>query len=98
MKSISLENPLVLPDDSNNLALLRVKDLAVSIAGTKIIDSISFSLTRGEIIGVVGANGSVKTTLIRSIAGLLEPDMGAVSVEGVEACDLSNSDRARIIS
>ncbi|GIT19280.1 MAG: hypothetical protein CM1200mP39_20860 [Dehalococcoidia bacterium] len=99
MKSISLENPLVLPDDSNNLALLRVKDLAVSIAGTKIIDSISFSLTRGEIIGVVGANGrGKKPRSFVKFAGLLEPDMGAVSVEGVDACDLSHSDRARIIS
>ena len=98
MKSMSLENCLLLPDDSNNLALLRVKDLAVSIAGTKIIDSISFSLTRGEIIGVVGANGSGKTTLIRSIAGLLEPDMGSVSVEGVDASELQHGDRARIIS
>ena len=61
MKSTSLETSLLPPMDSNNFGLLRVKDLAVSIAGTKIIDSISFSLKRGEILGVVGANGSGKT-------------------------------------
>ncbi len=98
MKSISLESPLLPPMGSNNFGLLWVKDLAVSIARTKIIESISFSLKRGEILGVVGANGSGKTTLIRSIAGLLKPDSGTVSVDGVDASDLGHSDRAQIIS
>lgn len=98
MKSISLESSLLPPMGSNNFGLLRVKDLAVSIASTKIIESISFSLKRGEILGVVGANGSGKTTLIRSIAGLLEPDSGTVSVDGVDASALGHSDRAQIIS
>ena len=98
MKSITLESPSSPQVGSNNFELLRVKDLTVSITGTKIIDSISFSLTRGETLGVVGANGSGKTTLIRSIAGLLKPDAGTIRVQGVDGSDLGHRDRARIIS
>lgn len=98
MKSITLESPSFPQVGSNNFELLRVKDLTVSITGTKIIDSISFSLTRGETLGVVGANGSGKTTLIRSIAGLLKPDVGTIRVQGVDGSDLGHRDRARIIS
>tara|TARA_Y100000588_G_scaffold386362_1_gene481767 strand:- start:1575 stop:2879 length:1305 start_codon:yes stop_codon:yes gene_type:complete len=98
MKSITLESPSSPQVGSNNFELLRVKDLTVSITGTKIIDSISFSLTRGETLGVVGANGSGKTTLIRSIAGLLKPDVGTIRVQGVDGSDLGHRDRARIIS
>ncbi|MEC9293089.1 MAG: ABC transporter ATP-binding protein [Chloroflexota bacterium] len=98
MKSITLESSSSPQVGSNNFELLRVKDLTVSITGTKIIDSISFSLTRGETLGVVGANGSGKTTLIRSIAGLLKPDVGTIRVQGVDGSDLGHRDRARIIS
>ena len=98
MKSISLESSLLPPMGSNNFGLLRVKDLAVSIASTKIIESISFSLKRGEILDVVGANGSGKTTLIRSIAGLLKPDSGTVRVDGVDASAFGHSERDQIIS
>ena len=98
MKSISFESPLLPVIDSNNFELLRVNDLSVSIAGTQIIDSVSFSLARDEILGVVGANGSGKTTLIKTIAGLIKSDSGAISVERVDVSNLSHSDRGRIIS
>ena len=84
MKSISFESPLLPVIDSNNFELLRVNDLSVSIAGTQIIDSVSFSLARDEILGVVGANGSGKTTLIKTIAGVIKSDSGAISVERVD--------------
>ena len=54
--------------------LLRVDDLSVVLGGRRVVDSVSFSLDRGVVLGVVGANGSGKTTLLRAIAGLVEPD------------------------
>ena len=98
MKSISFESPLLPVIDSNHFELLRVNDLSVSIAGTQIVDSVSFALARDEILGVVGANGSGKTTLIKIIAGLIKSDSGAISVERVDVSNLSHSDRGRIIS
>ena len=46
------------------------------------LKDISFGAETGEMLGVIGANGSGKTTLLRSIAGILRPDKGRVSVAG----------------
>jgi ABC-type polysaccharide/polyol phosphate transport system ATPase subunit len=46
------------------------------------LKDISFSAESGEMLGIIGANGSGKTTLLRSIAGVLRPDKGRVSVAG----------------
>jgi len=51
---------------------------------TKVIalDDISFSVSKGEIFGIIGRNGSGKTTLMRVISGLYRPDSGSLSVHG----------------
>ncbi len=48
------------------------------------VDDVSFTVTRGEIYGVLGANGSGKSTLIRLISTLLLPDAGTVEVFGLD--------------
>ena len=57
-------------------ALLRVENLSVVLGGKMVVDSVSFSLERGVVLGVIGANGSGKTTLLRVIAGLLNAEPG----------------------
>jgi ABC-type bacteriocin/lantibiotic exporter with double-glycine peptidase domain len=47
---------------------------------TKILDNISLNIDQGEIIYIDGANGSGKTTLIRILSGLVQPTVGAVSI------------------
>lgn len=46
------------------------------------LKDVTFSVKRGQAVGLVGANGSGKTTLLRVISGLLKPDSGRVSVLG----------------
>src|SRR5206468_7150173 len=48
------------------------------------VDNVSFTVTRGEIFGILGANGSGKSTLIRVISTLLLPDAGSVQVFGLD--------------
>ena len=50
--------------------------------------NLSFSVERGETLGVIGSNGSGKTTLLRLMAGILLPDRGTVTTKGT-ACLLS---------
>jgi simple sugar transport system ATP-binding protein len=63
-------------------AVLVVEGLCKSFGKLKAVDSVSFSLRPGEVLGVLGENGAGKTTLMRMIAGLTRPDEGHVSVEG----------------
>lgn len=46
------------------------------------LNDVSFSLKRGDSLGLVGPNGSGKTTLLRIISGLIKPDAGTVTVRG----------------
>src|SRR5574342_1181613 len=52
------------------------------------LTDVSLSVAEGEFFVVVGPNGSGKTTLLRVIAGLVEPDAGAVYIDGVNVNDL----------
>ena len=60
------------------------------------LDSIEFSLERGEFVAVVGPSGSGKSTLLYTIGGLLQPDAGEVLFDSVPVYQLSKADRARL--
>ncbi|UUX49749.1 metal ABC transporter ATP-binding protein [Nisaea acidiphila] len=61
-------------------SLLDVSHLTVERNGRKLLDDISFSLGAGEIISVIGPNGGGKTTLLRTVLGLIVPDGGSVKL------------------
>jgi ABC-2 type transport system ATP-binding protein len=48
------------------------------------VDSVDFSIARGEVVGLVGVNGAGKTTLLRMLCGILQPTAGSVSIAGHE--------------
>ncbi len=54
------------------------------------VDHISFSVVRGEVFGFVGPDGAGKTTLIRMLCGLAEPDSGTASILGFDLKKQSN--------
>jgi len=62
--------------------LLRVEALVKRFGGFRALDGVSFHVLPGEILGLVGPNGSGKTTCINVITGLYGPDDGAVQFEG----------------
>ena len=63
---------------SSQLSVLALEDVSVSRGGTRLLDSVSFSLGAGEGIRIVGPNGSGKTSLLRVIAGLAKADSGSI--------------------
>jgi branched-chain amino acid transport system ATP-binding protein len=62
--------------------LLQADGLVKRFGGFRALDNLSFSIARGEILGLVGPNGSGKTTCINVISGLYPPDSGTIHFEG----------------
>ena len=62
--------------------LLSVTGLVKRFGGFRALDGVSFHLMAGEVLGLVGPNGSGKTTCINVISGLYAPDAGAVRLGG----------------
>ncbi len=73
-----------MPDDT----LLSVEGLCVAYDGSNALNGVSLSISKGELICVVGANGAGKTSLIRSIAGIVPPASGVVKMKGVDITGL----------
>ena len=73
----------------NNVGVYSLKDLITqrkSPFKTKtILNNINVEVKRGESLGIVGRNGSGKSTLLRTIAGVIKPDQGKVTVNGTFA-------------
>ena len=64
--------------------MLEVKDLQVYYGVIQAIKGISFNVTEGEIIALIGANGAGKTTILHTITGLISPKQGEILYEGVD--------------
>ncbi|MGY9049861.1 hypothetical protein P775_00925 [Puniceibacterium antarcticum] len=62
--------------------LVTLSGLGHSIEGQKVLDSISFSLDRGEHVAILGPSGCGKTTLLRLIAGLVPIQQGQIEMQG----------------
>ena len=60
--------------------MVEVKDLMIEVKGKRIVNGISFEVKSGEILGLVGGNGSGKTVVMKAIAGLLPYDGGEILV------------------
>ncbi|MDD3923570.1 MAG: ATP-binding cassette domain-containing protein [Erysipelotrichaceae bacterium] len=64
--------------------MLEVKELSKYYGKHKGIENLSFTLDESEIIGIIGANGSGKTTTFRLLLGLLMADSGTITYDGVD--------------
>ena len=74
-KIFRLAKPLGVPNQQTQQNPVEQRSL-------KALDEISFSVTKGEVLGIIGLNGSGKTTLMRIIAGVYKPDFGSVTING----------------
>lgn len=66
------------------MALLEVSHVSKSYGNNRVLDDITFNITKGKIVGLLGPNGSGKTTLIKLINDLLKEDSGTIKVEGLD--------------
>jgi sulfate transport system ATP-binding protein len=101
MQPIEIENipDEELPGEGRAVAGVRpeiaasVHSLSKSFKGTVVLEDINFDLAVGESLVLLGASGSGKTTILRIIAGLAEPDTGRVMLHGKDVTELPARER-----
>ena len=67
---------------STTAPLLRVTGLSRNFGGLRAVDQLDLEVARGEIVGLLGPNGSGKTTAMNLISGALVPDAGTIEFDG----------------
>ncbi len=69
-------------------AAVGVEALHVSYGRTKVLKGIDLEIGAGQFVALIGSSGCGKTTLLRAISGFINPDSGAISVDGRDVTPL----------
>ena len=72
------------PPDGSRGAAVRAERLRKTFGSLVAVDNLDLTIERGEVFGLLGPNGSGKTTTIRMLCGLMEPTSGRAEVAGVD--------------
>src|SRR6478735_7579118 len=73
-----------MPDGSPDAAVLRIEGVIKRFGGLVAVDGMSFDLAKNEVLGLIGPNGSGKTTMLNMISGALKPSAGTIRLDGRE--------------
>jgi iron complex transport system ATP-binding protein len=77
--------------------LLSAANITARLGGVTVLDGVDLDLRQGEVLGLIGPNGAGKSSLIRVLAGLIEPDRGEVKIAGRPLAEFAPADLARQI-
>src|SRR5256884_1251306 len=78
------------------MPFLTLEGVSKRFDGVIAVDGVSFAVDRGEVVGFVGPNGAGKTTTMRMITQYIEPDAGAIRLDGVAVADAARDAKRRI--
>ena len=67
--------------------LVQVERLTRNYGDIRVVDEITFTLHKGQILGFLGLNGAGKSTTMRMLAGVLAPDAGRIAINGADLLD-----------
>jgi branched-chain amino acid transport system permease protein len=88
--------PAARPDPTRELPALSVSGLRKAFGGLVAVDDIAFDIKRGDIVGLIGPNGSGKTTVLNLISGAIKPDAGKIRLHGMAADKLGSHQIAQL--
>jgi ABC-type branched-subunit amino acid transport system ATPase component len=77
-------------------ARLEVEDLVVAFGGVRAVDGVTFTVEPGSIVGLIGPNGSGKTTVLDAISGFVTPRAGSIRVDGEDIGDFLPEERISV--
>ena len=78
-----------------NQPVLDIEHLSLQIGGARILDDVSLTVAKGEMLGVIGPNGAGKTTLFNLISGVMTPTSGTIRLAGHDVTNEQIHRRAR---
>ncbi|OYY73211.1 MAG: ABC transporter ATP-binding protein [Gammaproteobacteria bacterium 28-57-27] len=96
VQTVQLSPAAPAQDDVRPASIIEVRELTRRFGAFTAVDAISFQVERGEIFGLLGANGAGKSTTFRMLCGLLPASSGQLSVAGVDLRRAAARARARI--
>jgi branched-chain amino acid transport system ATP-binding protein len=64
--------------------MLKLDNITLHRGPTRVLDGVSLAVDEGELVALIGANGAGKTTVLRTISGLLSPSQGTITFRGKE--------------
>jgi iron complex transport system ATP-binding protein len=79
------------------MAKLEIQNINLNYGQHSVVKDLSFQLSPGELLGLVGPNGCGKTSIIKSLSRVLTPNSGSILLDGKETNIISRLDLARII-
>lgn len=66
------------------MSMLKVENLSVHYGMIQAVRDVSFEVNEGEVVSLIGANGAGKTTILRTLSGLVRPSSGKIEFLGQE--------------
>ena len=76
--------------------ILELKDVVKTFGGVKALNGVHFQLKRGEIHALMGENGAGKSTFIKVITGVHQPDSGIMLLDGEQVTLRNTTDSAKL--
>lgn len=81
---------------SSSVPAVRLTGLSKRFGSTVVLNDVSLDIARGEAMVLIGASGSGKTSLLRCLIGLVDPDKGAIDIDGERVIEQSADGRSRL--
>lgn len=83
--------------DIDREVIASIENLSLAYGAKRVLEEVSLEIKTGEIVALMGRNGAGKSSLMKSMTGVITPVTGSVKVEGVNPCEFSASELVRLI-
>ncbi len=83
-------------EKSSGVKTLVIENLQKSYGGRRVVDGVSFHVSRGEVVGLLGRNGAGKTTSFDMVLGLVKPEKGRITLGERNIAQLPIHERSRL--
>ena len=75
--------------------MIEAQQIERSYGTFKAVNGVSFTIERGQVVGLLGHNGAGKTTIMKMLTGFLEPSAGTIHVDGLDVLQQRRAVQAR---